>query len=61
MPDYANDPVQSYAIDERMKQLGRADRYLRELSKITKANKLPLEWATAEQRSEAAIKVLGKK
>jgi hypothetical protein len=60
VPDYANDPVQAYAIDERMKQLGRSERYLKELSKIIKANKLPPEWATPEQRSKAAIKVLGK-
>jgi hypothetical protein len=26
VPDYANDPVQAYAIDERMKQLGRSAR-----------------------------------
>jgi hypothetical protein len=29
VPDYA----QSYAIDERMKQLGRSERYLKELSR----------------------------
>lgn len=60
VPNYANDPVQSYAIDERMKQLGRSERYLTELSKITKAKKLPSEWATPEQRSKAAINVMGK-
>jgi hypothetical protein len=60
VPDYANDPVQAYAIDERMKQLGRSERYLKELSKITKANKLPPEWATPEQRSRAALKASGK-
>jgi hypothetical protein len=59
--DYANDPVQPYAIDERMKQVGCSERYLKELSKITKVNKLPPEWATPEQRSKAAIKVLGSK
>lgn len=60
VPDYANDPTQAYAIDERMKQLGRSERYLKELSKITKEKNLPSEWATPEQRSRAALKVLGK-
>ena len=60
VPDYANHPVQAYAIDERMKQLGRSARYLKELSQITKANALPSGWATPEQRSRAALKALGK-
>jgi hypothetical protein len=52
VPDYANDPVQSYAIDERMKQLGRADRYLTELSKSTtgleyRALRSQWRWATS--------------
>jgi hypothetical protein len=61
VPDYASDPVHAYAIDERMKQLGHSEQYLKELAKITKANSLPPEWATSEQRSKAAIKVMGKK
>jgi hypothetical protein len=57
VPDYAHDQRQAYAIDTRMKQLGRSDRYLKELSKITKPNHLPAEWATPEQRCRAALKV----
>jgi hypothetical protein len=60
VPDYVNDPVQAYAIVERMKQLGRSERYIKELSKVTKAKNLPIEWATPEQRSRAALKALGK-
>src|SRR5213593_3278876 len=60
VPDYANDPVQAYAIDERMKQLERSVRYLKELSRVTKAKNLPIEWATPEQRSRAALKALEK-
>ena len=60
VPDYANDQRQAYAIDERMKQLGRSEQYLKELSRITKTERLPPEWATPEQRSRAAIKVLRK-
>ncbi len=58
VPDYVNDQRQAYAIDNRMKQLGRSERYLKELSRITKAKKLPSEWATPEQRSRAALKTL---
>jgi hypothetical protein len=60
VPDYVNDPRLAYAIDERMKQLGRSERYLKELSRIIKATNLPSEWATAEHRSRAAINVIGK-
>ena len=59
VPDYANDQRQAYAIDERMKQLGRTARYLKELAKITKTTNLPSEWGTPEQRSRAALKALG--
>jgi hypothetical protein len=59
VPDYTNDQRQAYAIDDRMKQLGRWERYNNELSRITKAKNLPPEWATPEQRSKAALKALG--
>ena len=61
VPDYANDPTQAYAIDERMKQLSRWGQYMKELSRLTKTKSLPREWATPEQRSRAAIKVLESK
>lgn len=60
MPDYANDQHQAYAIDERMRQLGRSERYIKELAKISKPDNLPPEWATAEQRSRAALRAMGK-
>ena len=60
VPAYSTDAGQAYAIDERMKELGRLERYDKELSKITKAQNLPPEWATPEQRSRAALKALGK-
>ncbi|HKY06723.1 MAG TPA: hypothetical protein VJQ55_00700 [Candidatus Binatia bacterium] len=61
VPDYAGDQSQAYAIDERMKQLGQSAAYLKELARITETNKLPLDWATAEQRSRAAIGALAHK
>jgi hypothetical protein len=59
VPDYANDQRHAYVIDDRMKQLGRSERYLKELAKISKPHNLPPEWATAEQRSRAALKAIG--
>ena len=47
-------------IDQRMEQLGRSERYLNELSKITRGKNLPTDWATPEQRARAALKAVGK-
>lgn len=60
VPPYATDPAHAYAIEERMKQLGRWERYEKELARIAKASDLPLDWATPEQKSRAAIKAVGK-
>ena len=58
VPDYANDQRQAYAIDERMKALGRWDRYQKALATITKGKNLPPEWATPEQRCQAALRAV---
>jgi hypothetical protein len=55
-----NDQRHAYAIDDQMKKLGCLERYNKELLKITKAQNLPPEWATPEQRSRAALKALKK-
>jgi hypothetical protein len=60
VPSYSTNPVHAYAIEERMKQLKRSEKYLRELSRITRAKNLPPDWATPEQRAKAALKALGK-
>jgi len=59
VPSYSTDPVLAYAMDERMKQLGRLDRYQKELSKITRAKDIPSDWAPPDQRCRAAIKAVG--
>ena len=41
VPHYSTDPVNAYAIDERMKQLGRSEQYAKELSRIATAKKVP--------------------
>jgi hypothetical protein len=59
VPDYSTNPLHAYSMEDRMKQLGRLDRYEKELSKITHAKNVPSEWATPDQRCRAAIKAVG--
>ena len=59
VPNYAGDQRLAYAIDARMKALKMWDRYSKELVKITAAKNLPAEWASPEQRCQAALKVIG--
>jgi hypothetical protein len=59
VPPYSTNPLHAYAIEERIKQVGRLDRYQKELSKITHAKNVPSEWATPDQRCRAAIKAMG--
>jgi len=42
-----------------MKELGRLDRYLKELSKITHTKNILEEWAAPDQHCRAAIKAMG--
>jgi hypothetical protein len=60
VPNYSTNPRDAYVIEERMKQLGRAERYAKELSRIIRANKIPAEWATPEQRARAALKAVSR-
>jgi hypothetical protein len=60
VPHYSSDPVNGYAIDDRMKQLGRSEQYARELSRIAAAKKIPADWVSPDQRCRAAIKAVGK-
>ena len=60
VPHYSTDPVNAYAIDERMKQLGRSKQYVKKLSRIATAKKVPVGWASPDQRCRPAIKAVGK-
>jgi hypothetical protein len=60
VPSYSTNPVQAYAIDERMKQLGRSEQYAKELSRIATAKKVSVEWVSPDQRCRAAIKAVRK-
>jgi hypothetical protein len=59
VPYYSTNPLHAYSIEDRMKQLGRLDRYLKEISKITHAKNVPSDWASPDQRCRAAIKAVG--
>ena len=61
VPAYSTDAGQEYAIDERMKKLGRLERYNKELFEITNAQNLPPEWATPEQKRCVKSEKYGRK
>jgi hypothetical protein len=60
VPHYSTDSVIGYMMDERMKQLGRSEQYAKELSRIATAKKIPVGWASPDQRCRAAIKAVRK-
>ena len=60
VPNYSGSPLHAYAIDDRMKQLGRLDQYQKELSKTTHSRNIPFDWASSDQRCRAAIKAVGR-
>jgi hypothetical protein len=41
VPNYSTNPLHSYSVENRMKQLGRLDRYQKELAKITRSKNIP--------------------
>jgi hypothetical protein len=59
VPYYSTNPLHALSVKERMKQLGRSDRYQKELSKITRSKNIPSDWASPDQRCRAAIKAVG--
>jgi hypothetical protein len=59
VPNYSTNPLHSYSVENRMKQLERLDRYQKELAKITHAKDIPSDWASPDQRCRAAIKAVG--
>jgi len=59
VPEYSTKPLHAYPIEERIKRLGRLDRYQTELAKLTRAGHIPADWASPDQRCRAAIKAVG--
>jgi hypothetical protein len=60
VPNYSTNPLHAYSIEDRMKQVGRLDRYQKELSRITRAKSIPANWASPDQRCRAAIIAMGR-
>jgi hypothetical protein len=60
VPYFSTNPVHAYAIDARMKELGRLDRYQTELAKTARATNVLSDWASPDQRCRAAIKTVGR-
>ena len=60
VPSYSTDSLNAYMIDERMTQLGLAEKYVKELSRIAQAKKIPAGWASPDQRCRAALKAVRK-
>jgi hypothetical protein len=60
VPYYSTNPIHASSIEERMKQLGRLDQYLRELFRLTRSKSIPSFLATPDQRCRAAIKAVGR-
>src|SRR5215471_14488859 len=54
VPYYSTNPIHAYLIEERMKELGRLDRYQNELCKITRSKNIPSDWASPDQCCRAA-------
>jgi len=59
VPNYSTNPLHTSGIAERMDQLGRLDRYEKELLKITRSKNIPFDWASPDQRCRAAIEAMG--
>jgi hypothetical protein len=59
VPNYSTNPLHAYSIEDRMKQIGRLDRYQKELSSISRTKRIPSDWASPDQRCRAAIKAMG--
>jgi hypothetical protein len=60
VPNYSTNPLHAYSIEDRMKQIGRLDRYQKELSSISRTKRIPSDWASPDQRCRAAIKAMGR-
>ncbi len=59
VPRYSTDPGAAAAIEARMKQLGLWERYVAELSRLSRAGGLPSMWASPDQKARAALKTVG--
>ena len=61
VPNFCADIGEIPVVENRLRQLGRFERYTKELAKIAAKDKLPVGWATADQRCRAALSVISKR
>ena len=61
VPDYSTDATYADDLEQRMKELGLLEQYVRELARTTRAKGLPTDWAPPDQRCRAAIKTRKKR
>ena len=47
VPYYSTNPLHALSVEDRMKQLGRLDRYQKELAKITRSKNIPFKRITS--------------
>ena len=59
VPYYSTNPLHSYSVENRMKQLGRMDRYQKELSKITHAKNIPFRMGFSRSTLPGRDQVVG--
>src|SRR5882724_7427047 len=59
VPYYSTNPPHAYSIEDRMKHLGRFSLFQKDLAKITRSKNIPSDWASPDQRCQAAIKAMG--
>ena len=59
VPAYSTDPAQAYAIDQRMKELGRLSATIRSFPKIAKAQNLPPGMGDAGAAKQSGVKCFG--
>jgi hypothetical protein len=61
VPNFCGDVGEIAGVENRLRQLGRFEHYTKELAKIAAKTKLPVGWATPDQRCRAALKVLARR
>jgi hypothetical protein len=59
VPYFSTNFLHAYTIVGRVKDLGRLDRYQKELAKTTRFTKISSDWASPDQCCRAAIKAVG--
>src|SRR5262245_61335986 len=57
--NYSTNPAHAYSIDDRMEELGRLDQYEKELSKITRSQKILIDWGNTRSTLPGCDEAVG--